>query len=136
MVVRIFHYLLGNGNILGKRLGAGVDHYRGKTRIDTILTGLKISTMVQMEGNGQARILHSGLHQLTQVDGLGILAGPCRSLQNDRCLDLSRRLGNRLDDLHVVNIEGADGVALLIGLAEHFGGSYQWHSEQLLFLQK
>lgn len=36
-------------------------------------------------------------------------------------------LGDALYDLHVVDVERADGVAAIISLGEHFLGSYQCH---------
>ena len=43
------------------------------------------------------------------------------------------RLGDALDDFHVVDVESADGVAAVVCLLEHFGRSYQCHDTSLLF---
>jgi len=39
-------------------------------------------------------------------------------------------LGDALHDLHVVDVESADGVAAVIGLFKHFLGSDQWHKNR------
>ena len=48
-------------------------------------------------------------------------------------LHLLAGLGDALHDLHIVDVEGADGVAAVIGLLKHFLGCYQCHNHHLLF---
>ena len=132
VVVGVLHHLLGQGDVLGEGLGAGVDHDGGKAAVDTILADLEVGAVVQMQNDGQAGVLHGGFHQLAQVHGLGVLPGPGGGLEDDGGPHLGGRLGDPLDDLHVVDVEGADGVPTLIGFFEHFGRSDQWHDLQLL----
>ena len=37
------------------------------------------------------------------------------------------RFHDTLDNFHVVNVECADGISVLICRLEHFFGCYQWH---------
>lgn len=53
---------------------------------------------------------------------------PARYLSNIQ-LSNSR---DTLDDLHVVHVEGADGIAAFVGFLEHFGGGNKRHSKSLL----
>ena len=138
VVVGVLDDLLGDGNILLKGLGTGVDHHGGEAAVDAGLTGLKIRAVVQMQRDGDIGALdHSGLHQLHQIGVVGIGAGALGHLQNQGSLLLLSSLGDTLNDLHVVDIEGADGVTAVIGLLEHFSRGNQWHIDHLLeiFLQ-
>ena len=51
---------------------------------------------------------------------MGIFAGAARRLQNDRGIELFAGFHNPLYDFHIVDIEGTDRVAALIGFFEHF----------------
>ena len=75
-----------------------------------------------------------GLHQLHKIGVVGIGAGALGDLENHRGLLLAAGLGNALHDLHVVDVEGADGVAPVVGLLEHLGRSDQCHNNHLLIL--
>ena len=81
-----------------------------------------------MQGDGDLRALNdSGLDQFHQIGVVGIGTGPLRHLKDHGGMDLSGRLCDALNDLHVVDIERADGVSSVIGLPEHFLCGYQRH---------
>ena len=88
-----------------------------------------------MEADGQTSLNDGGLHQLHQIGVVGIGPGALGDLENQRGIDLFSGLRNSLNDFHVVDVEGADGVAAIVGFLEHFGSSNQWHTYQLLFLK-
>ena len=46
---------------------------------------------------------------------------------------VSGGLGDALHNLHIVDIESADGVTTVIRLFKHFFGSYQWHIDSPSF---
>ena len=123
----ILHYLAGDGDILLEGLAGRVDHHGGKAPVNAALTGLKAVAVVQMEHDGQAGLNDGGLHQLHQIGVVGIGAGALGYLKDQRGLQVGRSLGDTLHDLHVVDVEGADGVTAVISLFKHFLGSYQWH---------
>ncbi len=54
-------------------------------------------------------------------------AGTLGNLKNDGSVFLLAGLGDALHDLHVVDVERADGVAAVIRLLEHFGRGNEWH---------
>ena len=128
VVMGIFHYIAGHSDVFLKAQLGAVDHHGGEAAVDAVLADLKAIAVVQMQGDRDIGIGHSGLHQFGEIDVLGIFAGAGRNLQNDRGLLQLGRFGNALYDLHVVDIESADGVAALIGFTEHFLGSDQWHN--------
>ena len=97
-----------------------------------LLHSLKAVAVVQVQADGQAGLNDGGLHQLDQIGVVGIGAGALGDLEDQGSVDLFGRFGDALDDLHVVDIERADGVTAVIGLLEHFGGGYQWHNDHLL----
>ena len=128
VIVGVLHDLAGQGDIFLKRLGGGVDHDGGKAAVDAVLAQLKGIAVVQMQRNGDLGILdNGGLHQLHQIGMVGIGAGALGNLQDDGASQLAGSLGDALDDLHIVDVEGADCIAAVISLRKHFFRSYKCH---------
>ena len=132
VVMGILHHLTGDGNILFKGLGGCVDHNGGKAVIDAGLAGFKGVAVIQMQADGKPRLNLCGLYQLNQIGAVGVGTGALGYLQDDRCVALSGSLGDALNDLHIVDVKGADGIAAVIGLFEHFGGCNNRHVHTLL----
>ena len=129
----ILDNLLGDGNVLFEWLGAGVDHDGGKAAVNAALAGLEVGAMVQMQRDGNAGALNDGsLHQLHQIGVVGIGARALGHLQNQGGVDFLGSFGNALDDLHVVDVESADGIAAGISFLKHLGCSYEGHGKNLL----
>ena len=131
VVVGVLHHLLGDLDVLGEGLAGGVDHDGGEAAVDAALAGLEAVAVVQVQADGQTGLDHSGLHQLDEVGVVGVGTGTLGHLQDQRGADFLGGLGDTLNDLHVVDVEGADGVAAVIGLLKHFGSSYEGHVEIL-----
>ena len=128
-LVRIFHHLAGDGDVVLKAELGAVDHHGGESAVNAVLADLKAVAMVQMQRNGNGGIGYGRLHQLDQINVLGIFAGAGRNLQNDGSLFQLGSFGNSLHDLHIVDVESAYGVAALIGFLEHIFRGNQWHIE-------
>ena len=123
VVVGVLHNLLGDLDVLLEGLGGGVDHDGGKAAVNAGLAGLKVGAVVQMQHDGDVGALDgSGLHQLHQVGVVGVGTGALGHLKDQGSIQVPGGLGDALDDLHIVDVEGADGVAAVIGLLEHFSG--------------
>ncbi len=134
VVVCILNDLLGDGDVLLKGLGGGVDHNGGETAVDAGLAGLKAVTVVQVQSDGNLGALdHSGLDQLDQVSGVGVGTGALGNLQDNGSVLLLASLGDALDDLHVVDVESTNSVAAVISLLEHLGSSNKSHLESIPF---
>ncbi len=123
VVVGVLDDLAGDGDVLGEGLGAGVDHDGGEAAVDAGLAGLKIRAVVQVQGDGDVGALDDGgLHQLHKIGVVGVGAGALADLEDQRRVLFPGGLGDALDDLHVVHVESADGVAAVIGFFKHLGG--------------
>ena len=85
-----------------------------------------------MQGDGQILAFERSLHEVLEVGGLRILSRTGGSLQDDGGLHSRCRFGDALNNLHVVDVESADGVAALVGFLEHFFCSDEWHDLNLL----
>ncbi|MPM50572.1 hypothetical protein SDC9_97314 [bioreactor metagenome] len=83
--------------------------------------------MVKVKRNGKAGVLYGSLHELHEVDVLGIFSCSGRSLENEGRVLLHRGLSDALHDFHVVDVEGADGITAGIGRLEHLGCCDKWH---------
>ena len=123
----IVNDLLCQRDVVFKAMLGTVDHDGREAAVDAGLADLKILAVVQMQSQGQTCLSNSSLDQLDQIVVLGILSCAGRDLQNDRGLFLCGSFCDALDDLHIVYIEGTDGVAALIGLFKHFFCGYEWH---------
>ena len=66
-------------------------------------------------------------HQLDQIGVVRIGARTLRDLKDHRGVLLLTGLGDALHDLHIVDIERADGIAVVIGLFKHFLRGNEWH---------
>jgi hypothetical protein len=124
MGVSILYYLLGDSDVLLKRLGGSIDHNGGKSVIDTGLAGLKAVAMIQMQNDRDIRILdNSSLNHLYQIGSVGISTSSFGYLQDNGGLALIGSLSDSLNDLHVVNVESADSITAIICLLKHFSRS-------------
>ena len=131
MVMGVLHHLAGDLNVLRKRLGGSVDHYGGETAVDAGLAGFKAVAVIQVQRDGDLGALNDGsLHQLHQIGVVGVSPGALGHLQDDGSLLLPAGLSDGLDDLHVVDVESADGVTAVISLLEHLGSSNESHWNQ------
>jgi len=129
VVVGILHHLLGDLDILSEGLGGCVDHHGGKAAVDAALAGLEIGAVIQMQHDGDVGAAgHSRFHQLHQIGVVGVGAGALADLQDHGSVLLLTGFGDALHDLHVVDIERADGITAVICLCKHFLRSYQWHN--------
>ena len=71
-----------------------------------------------------AAALHSSLNEFLKVNRIRILSCARRSLQDHGGLELSCCLGDRLNDLHVVDIECTYCIAAAISFLKHFSCCY------------
>ena len=127
--------LAGQGDVVLEAVGGAVDHDGGEAAVDAALAGLEVGAVIQMQDDGDIRVLDDGsLDQLHQIGVVGIGARALGNLQDDGGLQLAAGLGDALHDLHVVDVESADGVAAVVSLLEHFGSSYQSHVVSLLYV--
>ena len=127
MRVCVFHDLTRQRDIFLKRLGGGIDHDRRKTVIDAGLAQFERVPMIQMKTDWQTGLDNGSFHQLDQVRTVGILARTGGYLQNYRRIALFGSLRDALNDLHIVHVEGADGIAARIRFCKHFLRSYNRH---------
>ena len=128
VVMGVLHNLLGDLDVLGKGLAGGVDHDGGEAAVDAGLAGLKVRAVVQMQRDGDVGALDDGgLHQLHQIGVVGVGPGALGHLEDQRSIQIPGSLSDALDDLHVVDVERADGVPAVVCLFEHFGGGNQCH---------
>ena len=88
-----------------------------------------------MQGDRKTGLLLGSLDELDEIGVVGVGARAAGDLQDDGSFDLGRGLGDALDDLHVVDVERADGIAALIRLAEHFLCGYDRHDIYLHYIK-
>ena len=80
-----------------------------------------------MEREVDTGILNRRFGKRHQIRMLCILSRTGGYLKNHWGFLLGSRLRNRLNDLHVVYVESADGISALICFLEHFGSGYNAH---------
>ena len=137
MIVRVFHNLLRERNVFFIGVVAAVDHHGGETAVDAALADVEAVAMVKMQADGQAGLDHGRFHELHQVGVVRVFARAGGNLKDQRGGKLLCRFGDALHDLHVVDVERADGIAAFIGLFEHFSACDKRHikiSFKIIFL--
>lgn len=95
------------------------------------LADLKISAVIKVKRHVNTGILDSRTGESHKVSVLCILSCACGYLENDGGVLFLSRLGDCLNDLHVVYVEGADCVASLISFSEHFFCCNESHNNVL-----
>ena len=129
VIVSVLDDLAGQGDVLVKGLGGGVDHDGGEAAVDAGLAQLEGVAVVQMQGDGDLGILDDGsLDQLHEVGVVRVGTGALGHLEDDGALELAGSFGDALDDFHVVDVEGADGITAVVGFRKHFLGCYERHN--------
>ena len=132
VIVRILDHLTGQLDVLFKRQMRAVDHDGGEAAVDAGLAGFKIRAVIQVQHDRQIyaallRVQQSGLNQLHQIHMLGISARALGNLKNHRRLFHRSRLGDALNDFHVVDVERADGIVAFIRFLKHLGRGNKTH---------
>ena len=102
-------------------MSGAVDHNGSETAVDAGFAGLKIGTVIQVEHDGDLGAFDNRrFHQLHKISMIRICTRALADLKDDRSLLLFASLGDALNDLHIVNVKGADRVAAVISFFEHF----------------
>ena len=131
VLVGIFYHLAGDFDILLIGQSTAVVHYAGEAHVDAALAGLEAVAVVEVQHNlgvGTAQlfgILHGTLGHVAQEGGIGIVACTLGHLQDDGALGLDCGLDDGLHLLHVIEIEGGDGVAAVDCFLEHLTGVHE-----------
>lgn len=130
VLMSVFHHFLRQRHVFVIGQCRTVDHHRRETHVDAVLAQLERVAVVevQYDGNVLAQflgVLHSALCHVAQQRLVGVLARACRHLQDDGRRGLDACLDDGLHLLHVVEVEGRNGVAALDGLGEHVAGVHQ-----------
>ena len=120
--VGVFHHALGLGDVFLVGQVRAVVHNGGEAAVDDVFAELKIGAVVQVQHHGQVGHFKGRLHELDDVILPGVLARTGGDLQDERGVFRHARLHDALDDLHIIHVERADGVAAGIGFCEHFLG--------------
>ncbi|MPN50797.1 hypothetical protein SDC9_198436 [bioreactor metagenome] len=131
--MRILYDLTGELDVLFITVVRTVDHDGGESAVDAALAEFERIAMVEMDADGQVRFDAGGFDQLHEVGVVGVLARAGADLQDQRGVEFLGRLGDALDDLHVVDVERADSVAAGIRVRKHFFAGYDRHMFCLLF---
>ena len=132
-VMGVLHDFFSQLDVLRKRLGGSVNHDGGESVVNAGLAGLKGISVVQMQHNGDLGAFNDGgLYQFHQIGAVGIGPGALGYLEDYGSLFLAAGLGNALDNFHVVDVKGSDGIPSVIGFFEHLGRSDQCHDNHLL----
>ena len=128
MIVSVLYDFTGDLDVLLEGLGGSVDHDGSEAAVDAGLAGLEAVAVVQVQSDGNFGALdNSSLNQLHQVGVVSVGAGTLGNLQDDGSLLFLTSLSDGLNDLHVVDVESADGVTAVISLLKHLGSIDKSH---------
>ena len=118
--VRVFDDFPGDFDILLERPVRGVDHDRCEAVVNKLLARLECVAVVQVDRDGNVRIfLDDHIDYRPEIAVFGIGASAPGNLQNQRSLLFGNRTDDALGDFHVIDIERANRIAVLIRHLEH-----------------
>jgi len=123
----VFNNSFAQSCVFLKREVAAVNHDAGEALVDAFLAQIERITMIQMYRYGDVGKADGGFDELLKINRVGILPCSFGNLQHDRGLFLLAGFDNRLQQLHVVHVEGADSIFAFECLGEEFSGVCQWH---------
>src|SRR5690606_30886611 len=105
-----------------------VHHHGREAHLDRALARLRAVAVVLMHGDRNFGIeLGRGEHEVTEIIVLRVAAGPARGLHDHRRVGLARSLHDRLDLLHVVDVERREPVITLRGVIEELAHCDKGH---------
>ena len=109
-----------------------VEHNGSKASFDTSFTNFKISAMVQMQCDVQTAFFYCSIHHVFQILWAHIVECAFRNLQNYSGVLFFASIYHCLNDFHVVDVEGADGIVAGKRLFKHFFGRNKSHGNNHL----
>ena len=127
MFVGVIDDFAAEFHIFFKRLVAAIDHHTGEPFVDAFFAEPEAVAVVEVDGDREIREAHRRCDQFFEVDRIGILAGPAGNLQHYRSFFFFAGLDDGLKQLHIIDVESAQGVFALEGLREELFGVTEWH---------
>ena len=110
----------GEVNVFLVRVVAAVDHHRRVAVGDARLDQVDRVAVVAVDGDRQFRVLGGGdVDDRLEVADVGVLARALADLEDKRARFLGAGIDDRLRQLHVVDVEPADGEPAVVGEVEH-----------------
>ena len=117
-------------DVLLERIVRGVDHHAGEALVDALLAQLEAVAVIEVDRDGDGGQLDRRVDQALEVHRMRVIAGALGDLQHHRSLLFFAGLDDGLEQLHVVHVEGAEGVFALQGLREQVARVGQWHKSK------
>ena len=128
VVMGVFHDPFGHGDVFFEGMVRAVDHHGREPAVHARLADVEVRAVVEVQHHGEIGFKQPGLNELHDVVLARVLAGSGGHLKDERGLFLGSGLHDPLYDLHVVDVECADGVAFPVGTFKHGSGSGKRHS--------
>ncbi len=127
--------------VIGRRLAVilerAVHHHARKAVFDGALARGGAVAVILVHGNRNLRIkLGGGEHQMPQVVVLRIAPRPARGLHDHGRIGLGGGGEDRLNLLHVVDVERGQAVIILGGVIEQKAQGNQWHDGTLQIMKQ
>jgi hypothetical protein len=118
MFVGVFDDPFAHLDIFFKRLVAAVNHHTGEPFVNALFAQLEGIAVIEVDGDGDIGGADGRFDEFLEINGAGILAGALGDLEHDRRFFLLAGLDDGLEQLHVIDVEGAEGVFAFEGFGE------------------
>ena len=129
VIVCVLDDLLGNADVFGKGMGAGVYHNGSEAAVNAILAEFETVAVVEVQTDGETAGLDGRFDHFLEINGVGVLSGTRGNLQDKGGVFDGGRFDDTLNEFHIVDVESADCVAAVVCFLEHFGGCDQRHNK-------
>ena len=127
----IVHHFLGECDVFFEGKCGTVNHDRAEAHVDAALAGFEAVTVVKVQhdfGVVAAEffgVCHSTFSHVAEKSLVGVGTCAFGNLENHRALLFDRSLDDCLELLHVVEVEGGNGIATVNGSCKHVAGVYE-----------
>ena len=131
VLVSVVHYFLGEGDVLLVRQRRSVDHDAGETEVHAGFAEFEAVSVVEVQADLRMlpaelfSVLNGTLSHVTKQGLVSVVTRTFRYLKDHRRFGLSRSFDDRLELLHVVEIECRDGISSLDCLSKHLTGVHK-----------
>lgn len=116
---------LGQGDVVLEGLVGAVDHDGGVASAKGLHAAIIAVAVIEVQGHGHGSALSGGLDHAVEIIEAGLLDGARGGLHDDGGLGLLRGGQDGHDELEVLDVEGADGVVVLLRVEQHLLGGYE-----------
>ena len=129
ILLRLLHNSLHFCNIFLKRKRGSIQHYRSKSKLQSLINSLKSKTVIQVDSHIHLSLFCSLYHHRSHQMKRGILKTNLCNLEDDRCFQLLSSTDRTFHHFHITNAESTTSNIFLLGTLQQIFHFYKCHDD-------